>query len=149
MVPILTSRAFSVGPSLEPRGFSNCAKEANLCQERIQCLEKALGYMQTELDRLHYDTSSSTNKKRIQYDKITVWPSSPSVMIEDWVSSGGHWRPSEPPRPLPRTASLHDKMFRARSVAPALAASKSASAIFDSRATSAPPAPPILPIFRR
>ena len=50
--------------------------EARECQERIQCLEKALGFMQAELDKLQgVDQESSPSKikskKRIQYDHIT------------------------------------------------------------------------------
>ena len=49
--------------------------EARECQERIQCLEKALGFMQAELDKLQgveqEPISSKNSKKRIQYDHIT------------------------------------------------------------------------------
>ena len=102
MVPIITSRAYSVGPILEShpnnpvrgsskaRKYSNCATEAKQCQDRIICLEQALGLMQNELTRLQkaeqqYSSSDSIQepkKKKIHYDKISVWP---SAMFEDWV----------------------------------------------------------------
>ena len=100
-------------------------------------------------------------KKKIHYDKISVWP---SAMFEDWVqkwkdqavaSSPPHTQPPPPPKPLPRTASLHDKLFRARSMAPASAnqneLQRSNTTIgggWYDRATSAPPAAPP-PVFRR
>ena len=196
MVPIITSRAYSVGPILEShdpndpvgvgsriisggrssnksvRKYSNCATEAKQCQDRIICLEQALGLMQNELTRLpkaeqQYSssdadswTSQEPKKKKIHYDKISVWP---SAMFEDWVQK---WKdqatvqasPPPPPKPLPRTASLHDKLFRARSMAPAtvstnqnteLKRSKTTiGGVWYDRATSAPPAAPP-PIFRR
>ena len=193
MVPIINSRAYSVGPILEShhvdcdssnfanvagvgvpitkyRKFSNCANEANQCQARIHHLEHALGLMQNELDRLQkeqqYSEGSSdadswssvncgtsavksganTKKARVQYDKISVWP---STMFDDLVQ---RWK-DQPPKPLPRTASLHDKLFRARSMAPHQSelhrSNTTATGGWNTdRATSAPPAPPP-PIFRR
>ena len=74
--------------------------EAKECQDRIQCLEKALGFMQTELDRLQNrpETTAKTNSNNniscdqedTKYDKITVLPESSMVMIVDWVN--GNWR---------------------------------------------------------
>ena len=69
--------------------------EAKECQDRIQCLEKALGFMQTELDRLQNrpETTAKTNSNNnisseyqedSKYDKITVLPESSMVMIVDW-----------------------------------------------------------------
>ena len=187
MVPIINSRAYSVGPILQShvdcdtsnftvagaskyRKFSNCANEAQQCQARINCLENALGLMQNELDRLQkeqqYSGSSdadswssvnvgfspvnannNTKKRGIQYDKISVWP---STMFDDWVQR----LKDQPPKPLPRTASLHDKLFRARSMAPNHQSELHRSNTTATggwnidRATSAPPAPPP-PIFRR
>jgi hypothetical protein len=182
MVPVLTQspRAFSLGPlqqasSSGPGKYNNCANEAVHCQERIQCLEKALGFMQTELNRLQREQnymaktteeeeeeknnncndqqlrSSSSNKKRIQYDKITVWPSSPSVLLEDFCGrSLKHLK--YPPKPLPRTtASLHDKLTaaRAKTVAPPTSGYFTTTAFnVYHRATSAPPASPALLLER-
>ena len=111
--------------------------EAKDCQERIQCLEKALGFMQAELDRLHQNTSN-TDSSDDKYDKITVWPPN-MVQIMDWVN--GNWRP----KPQPRSDS-----FRAKSVAPtgffsgasAVKLNPNGGVVPDHRATSAPPAPP-------
>lgn len=100
--------------------------EAKQCQERIQCLEKALGFMQAELDRLNHQAEES------KYDKITVWPQSMQAMIADWVN--GNWSPAKQPPLLPRSDS-----FRAKSVAPG---SNQYANAADQRATSAPPAPP-------
>ena len=71
MVPIITSRAYSVGPILESnvpgsnpgtsKIFSNCANEAKQCQARIHCLEQALGLMQNELDRLQKEEKYSSS----------------------------------------------------------------------------------------
>ena len=109
--------------------------EAQECQERIQCLEKALGFMQAELDRLQ-GVEAKPNKKRIQYDHITVWPKPNMGMIEDWVN-GNFSRGPKPPLMPSRTASS-DKIFRAQSVAPKI----NAANYCHDRANSAPPAPP-------
>ena len=188
-------RAFSVGPHLrlEPEvSLGNAARSQNAalqCQERIQCLEKALGFMQVELNRLQTDhnhiyksndclhlkpvavatatppparkrslQNNNSNNKKIQYEQIQVWPSSPSVLLEDFgcrVPSGYRnvninvnkqtptlvtgpdvkCAPSVP-KPLPRTASI-----RARSVAPVKFTNQSFfSDAF--RATSEPPKRP-------
>ncbi len=200
------SRAFSVGPQhVRPSNHvvndSMCASKATMqCQERIQCLEKALGFMQFELNRLqsqhvykstecleshHGEVRMVGNKscpdfkpetqtsylgqrilrrqqnsnKKIQYERIQVWPSSPSVLLEDFGCKRSDFGGSRqsintcsnnnkqlnqtttkwgggPPKPLPRSVSM-----RARSVAP----SKYAKQSFFSdafRATSAPPEPP-------
>ena len=72
--------------------------EAKECQDRIQCLEKALGFMQTELDRLQNrpETTAKSSNNNIsdqyqedtKYDKITVLPESSMVMIVDWGNMG-------------------------------------------------------------
>ena len=104
--------------------------EAKHCQERIQCLEKALSFMQTELDRLQQDSNNNINNLEDKYDKITVLP---CKMIVDWVN--GNWRP----KPGPRSDS-----FRAKSVAPSFLKQglPYGAQSGDHRATSAPPAPP-------
>jgi hypothetical protein len=80
--------------------YSSINGEAKECQDRIQCLEKALGFMQTELDRLQNrpETTAKNSNNNIsseyqedtKYDKITVLPESSMVMIVDWVN--GNWR---------------------------------------------------------
>ena len=99
--PVVRSRIISGGSSKPVRKYSNCATEAKQCQDRIPteakqcqdrivCLEQALGLMQNELTRLQkaeqqYSSSDSIQepkKKKIHYDKISVWP---SAMFEDWV----------------------------------------------------------------
>lgn len=128
MVPIVHQP-----PPVHPAWQQQQNPEAKQCQERIQCLEKALGFMQAELDRLNNQAEES------KYDKISVWPQSMQAMIADWVN--GNWRPSsskQPPLLLPRSDS-----FRAKSVAPNNAGFvNAAAAAGDQRATSAPPAPP-------
>ena len=103
------------------------------------------------MDHCAATTTNHNNKKqkRIHYDKITVWPSN---MFEDLMSKwkNENQQPHQPPKPLPRTASLHDKLFRARSMAPnhiEIHRSNTTAGGWYDRATSAPPAPP--PIFRR
>ena len=105
------------------------------------------------MDHCAATTTNHNNKnkqKRIHYDKITVWPSN---MFEDLMSKWNkneNQQPHQPPKPLPRTASLHDKLFRARSMAPnhiEIHRSNTTAGGWYDRATSAPPAPP--PIFRR
>ena len=138
MVPMLMHHAAPPAPA-------DTSLEAQQCQERIQCLEKALGFMQAELDRLQGvepNSAPDKSKKRIQYDKITVWPKPTMGMIEDWVN--GNFRP----KPLPRTASS-DKVCRAQSVAPHKAPPVLPTAnYYNDRANSAPPAPP-QPFIRR
>ena len=139
MVPIVQKPAAYSGLPCTQKGSSI---EAQQCQERIQCLEKALGFMQAELDRLNLPENS---EKDCKYDKISVLPSS-MVMIFDWVN--GNRRPlassqKQPPHLQPRSDS-----FRAKSVAPnsninrpSIGLSSVPSFYGDQRATSAPPTP--------
>ena len=82
----------------KPQYCSTINGEAKECQDRIQCLEKALGFMQTELDRLQNrpETTAKSSNNNIsdqyqedtKYDKITVLPESSMVMIVDWGNMG-------------------------------------------------------------
>ena len=136
MVPLLSH------PTTSNENWS----EARECQERIQCLEKALGFMQAELDKLQgVEPTPKNNKKRIQYDHITVWPKPNNMgMIEDWVN-GNFSRHQQCPKPpiMPCRTASSDKIFRAQSVAPpAKIKSPNTANYCHDRANSAPPAPP-------